>query len=582
MANQLQLRKGSASPIAAATVITDALAAEPFFNTSDGGLYVAKATGSAGFAFIGGGDTIAPNTSSTGAELKLRDGGASDYISIRGSSAMTATYSAVMPAAIGSATQFLELNSVVNGEVKEISALTAAGSGYANGPASNVGTTGGTGSGLTVDIIVDSNAVVAAYINNPGSGYTATDTITITTGGANATFTVDKVGDSAVLAWGSPAGGFSNFSVDDGTTSDTINSGDALTIAGGDGITSTLTGNGSAAPTITLVVDTGEGIVIDGGAAVALDINGLSNTETTLEDADLFAIHEATDGRVEKIAASNAKTYFLDGTAASATTAATATEATNVTLGSDVASTDTHYLVFSGTETGTSALETNTAVTIQPSSGNIATDGNLTVKATVVSTDAAANIFDTTATTVNAFGAATTANIGYDGTAASTTNIATGATAAATTNAINIGTGATASGAVTTITLGSDPTQVGQGNSTVVVQGDLQVTGTTTTVDSTTVTIADLNITLASGAANAAAADGAGLTIDGAGATWTFEDNFVLGNAEDAWRSSEHMALAAGKDFFMANGTIQVLEDSGAGGGTQVTLRNTVVDGGTY
>ena len=70
MANQLQLRKGSASPIAAATVITNALEAEPFFNTTDGGLYVAKATGSAGFAFIGGGDTIAPNTSSTGAELK--------------------------------------------------------------------------------------------------------------------------------------------------------------------------------------------------------------------------------------------------------------------------------------------------------------------------------------------------------------------------------------------------------------------------------------------------------------------------------------------------------------------------------
>ena len=580
MANQLQLRKGSASPIAAATVITDALTAEPFFNITDGGLYVAKAAGSAGFAFIGGGDTIAPNTSSTGAELKLRDGGASDYISIRGASGMTATYSAVMPAAIGSATQFLQLNSIATDEVKEISAITAGGSGYTNGPASNVTTTGGTGAGLTVDIIVASNAVVAAYINNPGSGYTATDTITISTGGANATFTVDKVGDRADLTWATPAGGFTNFSVDDGTTSDVINSGDALTITGGDGITSTLTGAGGAAPTITLVVDTGEGIVIDGNAAVALDINGLSNSDTVLDDADLFAIHEATDGRVEKITAQNAKSYFLNGNAATASTAATATEATNVTLTSETTSSNTHYLVFSGTESGTSSLETNTAVTINPNSGNIATDGNLTVAATVVSTGTTANIFDTTATTVNAFGAATTGNIGYDGADTSTTTIAGGATGAAATNTINIGTGATAAGATTTITLGSDPTQVGQGNSTVVVQGDLQVTGTTTTVDSTTVTIADLNITLASGATNAAAADGAGLTIDGAGATWTFEDNFVLGGAEDAWRSSEHMVLADDKDFFMANGTIQVLEDIGSL--TQVALRNTVIDGGGY
>lgn len=49
---------------------------------------------------------------------------------------------------------------------------------------------------------------------------------------------------------------------------------------------------------------------------------------------------------------------------------------------------------------------------------------------------------------------------------------------------------------------------------TVVIRGNLQVDGTTTTVNSTTLTVDDINITVASGAANAAAADGAGITVD--------------------------------------------------------------------
>lgn len=52
----------------------------------------------------------------------------------------------------------------------------------------------------------------------------------------------------------------------------------------------------------------------------------------------------------------------------------------------------------------------------------------------------------------------------------------------------------------------------------VVIQGDLQVEGETTTINSTTLTIDDKNIVLASGAVNAAAADSAGITVEGANA----------------------------------------------------------------
>ena len=54
---------------------------------------------------------------------------------------------------------------------------------------------------------------------------------------------------------------------------------------------------------------------------------------------------------------------------------------------------------------------------------------------------------------------------------------------------------------------------------TVVIKGNLQIDGTTTTVNSTTLDVDDINITVAKGAADAAAANNAGLYVDGAGAT---------------------------------------------------------------
>ena len=64
-----------------------------------------------------------------------------------------------------------------------------------------------------------------------------------------------------------------------------------------------------------------------------------------------------------------------------------------------------------------------------------------------------------------------------------------------------------------------DPSAHGDNTGTVVIAGNLQVDGTTTTINSTTLTVDDKNIVLADGAANAAAADGAGITIDGADAS---------------------------------------------------------------
>ena len=70
-----------------------------------------------------------------------------------------------------------------------------------------------------------------------------------------------------------------------------------------------------------------------------------------------------------------------------------------------------------------------------------------------------------------------------------------------------------------------DPATVGDNTGTVVIAGNLQIDGTTTTVNSTTLSVADLNITVASGAGNASAANNAGLTIAGAGATMLYQSS---------------------------------------------------------
>ncbi len=59
--------------------------------------------------------------------------------------------------------------------------------------ATNVATTGGTGTGLTLDITVVAGVVTAVAINNPGNGYTAADAITITGGDGTAATTVATI-----------------------------------------------------------------------------------------------------------------------------------------------------------------------------------------------------------------------------------------------------------------------------------------------------------------------------------------------------------------------------------------------------
>ena len=98
-----------------------------------------------------------------------------------------------------------------------------------------------------------------------------------------------------------------------------------------------------------------------------------------------------------------------------------------------------------------------------------------------------------------------------------------------------------------TITL--DPAGVGDNTGKVVIAGDLQIDGTTTTVNSTTMTVDDKNLVLGSGAANDAAADGGGITIESGSGNKTFQ----FQDTGDNLGSSENLNVASGKAYKVNN-----------------------------
>lgn len=86
-----------------------------------------------------------------------------------------------------------------------------------------------------------------------------------------------------------------------------------------------------------------------------------------------------------------------------------------------------------------------------------------------------------------------------------------------------------------------DPASSGAAG-TVVIQGNLDVKGTTTTINSTTIELGDLNITLGTGAQNHAAFDGAGIQLSG---TTGLAAEFVWDGTEKRWTTNGDSIVAS-------------------------------------
>jgi len=126
---------------------------------------------------------------------------------------------------------------------------------------------------------------------------------------------------------------------------------------------------------------------------------------------------------------------------------------------------------------------------------------------TLVGTQTTQNVFNATATTVNAFGAATTVSIG------------------ASTGTLTIN------------------------NASTVITGNLTVNGTTTTISATTVTVADKNIELGTtGSPTDTTANGGGITLRGA-----TDKTIIYDNTNNNWTSSENWNIPTGKVFKINN-----------------------------
>ena len=93
-----------------------------------------------------------------------------------------------------------------------------------------------------------------------------------------------------------------------------------------------------------------------------------------------------------------------------------------------------------------------------------------------------------------------------------------------------------------------DPAAVGDNTGTVVIKGNLQVDGTTTTINSTTLTVDDKNIELASVASPSdATADGAGITIKG-----TSDKTFNWVDATNSFTANQNINVLSGNTFKVA------------------------------
>ena len=114
-----------------------------------------------------------------------------------------------------------------------------------------------------------------------------------------------------------------------------------------------------------------------------------------------------------------------------------------------------------------------------------------------------------------------------------------------------------------------DPAAVGDNTGLVVIKGNLQVDGTTTTINSTTLSVADKNIVLAEGSTLDSQADGAGVTVKGA-----TDKTLNWVDATDAWTSSEDFNLLTGKTYKI-NGTT-VLDATTLGSGVTASSLTSV------
>ena len=168
---------------------------------------------------------------------------------------------------------------------------------------------------------------------------------------------------------------------------------------------------------------------------------------------------------------------------------------------------------------------------------------------TLVGTQTTQNVFNTTATTLNAFGAATTLAIGNATSATLTLRPGTVVGSNTTQNLYNtVATTLNLGGAATTISIGAATGTLTINNANTVITGNLTVNGTTTTVNSTTVEIQNAFVF------EGATADGFETTLSTVDPT--ADRTILLPNASDTLVGKATTDTLTNKSISLTNNTV--------------------------
>ena len=418
---------------------------------------------------------------------------------------------------------------------------------------------------LTGDITsVNTSTTLANTAVTPGSYGSSTEV---------ATFTVDSKGRLTAAGTAS-VGTALTVSGDSGSENISLLT-ETLTISGGTNLTSSAASNTLTVnldPNISLTSVVASGIITATSGFVG-NLTGLASSATKLETGRTVAI----TGDLTYTSGSFDGTGNVTGTGTLANTA--------VTPGSYGSSTEvaTFTVDSKGRLTAAGTASVGTALTVTGDSGSenislltetLTISGGTNLTSSAASNTVTVNLDNNISLTSVVASGIITATSGFVGNltgevnaAAFDTNasgviitgIATAGQFVTGASGVAIGINTNTISGPATITI--DPAAVGDNTGLVVIKGDLQIDGTTTTVNSTTITIDDKNLVLGSGAANDAAADGGGITLESGGGNKTF--NWV--DATDSWTSSEHINALTGK-VYKINGT-EVLSSTTIGSG---------------
>ena len=188
--------------------------------------------------------------------------------------------------------------------------------------------------------------------------------------------------------------------------------------------------------------------------------------------------------------------------------------------------TDADHSKLDAIEAGATADQTAAQIKVAYESNSDTNEFSDAEQTKLSNIEASATADQTAAEIRTLVGSATDSNVFTDADHSKLNAIAAGATNYGNTDVQTYISGSRSYGNITTTgylrgpaTFTIDPAAHGDNTGTLVVAGNLQVDGTTTTINSTTVAIDDLNFSIATDAASSSAANGAGITVGGAGAT---------------------------------------------------------------